>query len=106
MEFTDEEFEELLEVIRNWDVLEKGIKELLEYAKSIWTYKYKVETRGDWYCFITGGLSDNEEIIMAMKSNLLVMALSWHSSTRYGVHIFNTGGFLEKNPFYQYIRKE
>lgn len=102
--FDDEEFDEMLEEIQSWDVLGKGIRELLEYAKSVWAYKDFVEIRGDWYRFVTGGLSDNEEIIAALKTNIMSI-LYWHSSTSNGEHIFCVSKGGEENPFYQYIKK-
>lgn len=42
-----------------------------------------------FYRFATGGWSENESIIRAMRENLLAYSLSWRLSARGGLHIFS-----------------
>lgn len=88
-----------LEYIQKFEVIgPERQMELFKYIYNIWEYgnisisPQKIKDRGDgtvWYTLITGGWSGNEEIIDAMKANLVFWARTWESSDRSGKHVFS-----------------
>ena len=75
-----------LKRIREWPC--EHTAELLEYVRSLWTYKDYATKQGKRYRFATGGWSGNEDLIAALQENYLFWALCWQLSARGGLHIF------------------
>ena len=79
---TDDE----LEIIRTW---KENYKELMDYVCHIWHWSDMARKVGsnNW-TFLTGGWSGNEEIIEALKQNILFWTFCWESSVRGGHYKF------------------
>lgn len=81
--------EEQIETIKKWNPAD--LHGLMEFIQKIWTF-------ADWgwrqedqiYYISTGGWSGNEEIIEAMRDNLIWWAFFWEQSKRGGHYIFAT----------------
>jgi hypothetical protein len=97
---TDEE----LETIKNWPC-DKGhtdFKELMGYVKDIWWQAEwgwnEAEIVDDFgrayinYDVSTGGWSGNEDIIGAMRKNMMFWLMCWEQSRRGGHYIFRVKG--------------
>ena len=66
-------------------------KALMKYIKDLWQYDYWTEMKGEneiVYKISTGGWSGNEEIIEALKSNIIFWSMCWYQSRRGGHYIF------------------
>ena len=82
---TDEE----LETIEKWDIVEKGVRELISYIKAIWwSPNWGFRFRGGYLSPSTGGWSGNESIMRALKNNLLFWTMYWRTSRRGGHYTF------------------
>ena len=80
---------ETLETIRNWDVEMDGYEPLLEFvAKQWWKPNWGWYREGIKYEISTGGWSGNEQLIVAMKLNVLFWDTCWVSSRRGGHYEF------------------
>ena len=81
--------DEHLDIIRHWDA---AALDLIEYIRPLWRWESLFKTRKDitglYVEMITGGLSDHEYIVRALKDNRIFWALHWQSSHRGGKHIF------------------
>ena len=68
----------------------KQFIDLMDYIKSKWRYAdcgYWKE-KGDKYCISTAGWSGNEDIVYALKLNVMFWSLCWVQSRRGGHYIF------------------
>lgn len=81
-----------LQAIQEWNILEKPVKDLLDYIKDLWwmpgwgfSLKGKRVLRLELH---TGGWSGNENIIDALKHNYLFWSLNWERSRRGGHYWF------------------
>ncbi len=90
----DPDFEDALDRIRKWPISE-NYKPLFDYIISnAWKHDFGKATAYDdeygqiEYTFVTGGWSENEEIISALKEQRLAWALTWQRSERGGKHVF------------------
>ena len=76
-----------LKYIKEFDLTKQPVRELLDHIEQIWEY-------GDWgfkrsYHYLqlhTGGWSGNEDIIVALESNLLFFAMYWTKTLRSVYH--------------------
>lgn len=81
-----------LKYIKEFDLLKRPVKELLDHVEQIWEY-------GDWgfkrtyhnLQLHTGGWSGNEDIIEALQHNFLFWGMYWQKELRGGHYYFNTG---------------
>lgn len=85
--------DETLKVIREWDY--NDFAGFVQYLSEAWRYpeyfRVEVETDGDSALIInasTGGWSGNEDIIGALRDNVMFWALCWEQSRRGGHYIF------------------
>lgn len=90
----DPDFEHALERIRKWPISE-NYKSLFDYIISnVWKHDFGKATASDdeygqiEYTFATGGWSENEEILAALKEQRLAWSLTWLMSERGGRHVF------------------
>ena len=86
--------EALLDRIRTWPMA-AGWDNLLQLVRDSWDYpdafSIKHTQRGVcWAECATGGWSGNEELIGALRQNLMFWACCWESSSRGGGHTFKT----------------
>lgn len=84
--------DEILETIRNWEVIDQGVHGLLDLIKANWKYAesgFKLTGKNVLRLELhTFGWSGNEEIINALKCNLLFYTFYWEKSTRGGHYYF------------------
>lgn len=90
--------EETLKIIREWQYDEvQRYADLMAFVGKAWhwqDYMYVNATKnsfGDrvWeYTCITGGWSGNEELVGALKDNVIFWTMCWRESHRGGKHIF------------------
>lgn len=100
-EFADEyPTEETLATLAAWSIADPS--GCLDFAVKCWHWPDGVShelrpaereivhaDEGDRFVrFATGGWSGNEDVIAALKSNIMVRALCWRLSARGGLHIF------------------
>ncbi len=81
--------EEQLEIIKEWDLIKKPVKGLLEYVEPLWEYPDRFVYKRHSLYLSTGGWSGNESIIGALKQNLLFWSVYWAKSERGGHYWFN-----------------
>ena len=91
--------EEELETIKNWDLVERPVIELIEYVRERWQYvDYGAfELKGKRILKLelhTCGWSGNESIIKALQDNSLFWATCWEKSTRGGHYYFKIPSYL------------
>ena len=92
--------EDTLQTIAIWDHAH-GLPEWLDYCRDSWhpdgkvTPKLVREFGNPVNClsFVTGGWSGNESVISAMQQNTVLWSLTWYSSKRGGLHMFEVRGF-------------
>ena len=107
----EEELDEVLDKLRTWDKFDNaGLKEALELVRATWAYPDYVRIRGDYYYFATGGWSDNEAIIYAIKENIVLWMLLWIMSSAGGGYVFVSDRkevlSMNSNPFFRWISDE
>ena len=85
---TDEE----LDTITKWDA--QDIKGCFEYMAELWAYPEYFTLEDGKYHVSTGGWSGNEDIIGALKDNLLVWLFTWEQSRRGGHYIFDLNRWI------------
>jgi len=84
--------EETLEAIKNWPTNDP--QGCLDFLSDCWSTKYgEVEFPTDpdkpfMWKFTTGGWSDNEALMFALKSNFIIWGKTWERSERGGVYHF------------------
>jgi hypothetical protein len=89
----DLDFEDALERIRTWPI-SASYKELFNFINSVWqddfgeVSLYNTGHGEVEYTFVTGGWSENEEILNALKQQRLAWSLTWQRSERGGKHVF------------------
>jgi hypothetical protein len=81
-----------IEKIETWKIdgkLETYIS-LMDFIKSLWRYPDYIleDPENHVYTLITGGWSGNEQIVYAMKQNMLLNCFYWFSSERGGKHVY------------------
>ena len=80
--------EEELKKIENW---KDDRPALMEYVKSLWwAADWGWTEKGSTYQISTGGWSGNEEIIAALKANMMFWVMCYQSSRVGGHYFFNT----------------
>jgi hypothetical protein len=83
---TDEE----LEIIKTWSI--KGLDDfhnLMKYIYELWNYSELAwSQKGNVYQISTMGWSGNEDLIGAMRENMMFWIFYWAQSTRGGHYIF------------------
>ncbi len=82
---TDEDYDE----IKNWDF--RDIDGLLNQLQNLWEYKSYFVMKGKKVIYLelhTGGFSDHEYAIQALKENYLFWSMYWEKSVRGGHHYF------------------
>ena len=87
---------EALDKIRTWDY--NHAKQCFEFVKDLWSYPdyWKVtnffdESKDKWivqHDISTGGWSGNEDLVMALRENIVIWAVCWVSSSRGGKFVF------------------
>lgn len=89
----DPDFEDALDQIRNWPISRSYIL-LFEFINQVWRHSFgqlsaiSADDGAVEYTFTTGGWSENEEILEALKQQRLAWALTWQRSERGGKHVF------------------
>lgn len=92
--------EKALEVIYNkietWDFNDPiG---LFEYMKDFWAWPDYIQIKRKYVYIHTGGWSDHEIMIRALKDNVMINSLYWKSSERGGHYIYDISGYrIRKN---------
>jgi len=86
--------EKSLKEIEEWDILKQDVRGLLDLVKenTNWSDRQicitgKKIIRFEYH---TGGWSGNEDVINALRQNLLFWSLFWEKSTRGGHYYFKT----------------
>ena len=80
--------EEELAAITAWEA-SKDIAGWLALCRAAWHYPEGwPEAKDGVHTIATGGWSGNEEILNAMRKNLVMWAMSWVESTRGGRYVF------------------
>jgi len=84
--------EKSLEEIKKWDILKQGVQGLLDLVKENtntpdWSFSItgKRVLRFEYH---TGGWSGNEDVISALRRNLLFWPMFWQKSVRGGHYYF------------------
>jgi hypothetical protein len=82
--------EQELEYIRTFDVVDNDWEELMKYIqRTCWEWgKDFFEKQGTEWIAVTGGWSGNEDVIGALKQNVMFWMLYWEQSNRGGKHVF------------------
>ncbi len=78
--------------IRKWDILDKGVKGLLDLLESAWEpadWGFKLTGKRILKLELhTGGWSGNEKIIEALANNTMFWTMYWEKSVRGGHYYF------------------
>ena len=81
-----------IETIIHWDILNLGVSDLIELIEDVWSKDYgRFIRRGRRVLQLelhTGGWSDNESIIEALKNNTLFWCSFWRKSVVGGHYYF------------------
>lgn len=83
--------EDELTVIKEWDLLEKSITDMLDYVRNLWKYNDRFRLTGKRVLRLylsTGGWSGNESIISALKQNFIFWSMCWEKHTKGGHYWF------------------
>lgn len=88
--------DETLDKIRTWDARNpNSLNSLFAFIEECWSYPEYWETSNRGfrreYTVSTGGWSGNEDLIEALKENMVAWAFSWDQSRRGGHYIFLGG---------------
>lgn len=88
-----------LKEIKEWDILEQGVRGLLDLVKenTNWADR-QIYIRGKkvlYFEYHTGGWSGNEDVIDALQRNTLFWWMCWQKSTRGGHYYFKTDSYLK-----------
>lgn len=84
----DSVWDEIIPIMGAWSV-GRGWHALLQYAGNLWDTRYgKYTHSGAHYEFVTGGWSENEAIIRALKDNAAFMKQCFVLSEQGGRHVF------------------
>lgn len=76
-----------LNVIRNWPIrTDEDLAAIMSYIKQIWYCPNRMTNEGLHYTLVTSGWSGNEDIIGAMRDNVMLHILYWYTSRRGGHH--------------------
>lgn len=98
--------EETLRVIREWPIKSNyAVKDLCAYCreawnwgKTMWGHKCGRDEFGKpWITVSTGGWSGNEDIVVALRENVIFWAMCWLESRRGGHYKFITAPISETN---------
>lgn len=90
----DPDFEDDLDRIRKWPISENYQPLFDHIISNVWKHNFGKATASDEeygqieYTFATGGWSENEEILAALKEQRLAWSLTWLMSERGGRHVF------------------
>lgn len=90
----DPDFEDALDRIRKWPISENYQPLFDHIISNVWKHNFGKATVSDdeyeqiEYTFATGGWSENEEILAALKEQRLAWSLTWLMSERGGRHVF------------------
>jgi hypothetical protein len=89
-----------LKKIERWNW--RSARKLMEYVKSLWwapefgwDEQSSEDGRGLVYSLSTGGWSENEDLIEAMRTNLVFWGICWLESRRGGHYKFLLPDYLE-----------
>lgn len=81
-----------LKEIKEWDILKQGVQGLLDLVEentyiADWSFSVtgKRVLRFEYH---TGGWSGNEDVINALRENMLFFSMFWEKSTRGGHYYF------------------
>lgn len=81
-----------LKAIEEWDILKQGVQGLLDLVEeNTYTPDWSFSVRGKKvlrFEYHTGGWSGNEDVISALRRNILFFAVFWEKSTRGGHYYF------------------
>ncbi len=80
-----------LKTIRNWEIhdTKTDFPLLMEYVKELWAFgAWGWSQEGEIYRISTGGWSGNEDLIDALKKNVLFWMMFWQSTVRGGHYVF------------------
>ena len=83
--------DEILAYIAKWEpAIEFDFKPLMDLIGRIWAYPdcFYADPYNRTYALLTAGWSGNEDIIQALRNNLLFWTMCWMSSHRGGKHVF------------------
>jgi hypothetical protein len=81
--------EEILKKIKEWDLTQSHVSELLDYVQQFWTYPDRFIREKHSLYLSTGGWSGNEDIVSALQDNYLFWTMYWYRSQRGGHYWFN-----------------
>jgi hypothetical protein len=85
--------DEQLDRLSNWpakDPMKQTYAEWLDYAVELWDMDYGTAKRdGDVWTFVTGGWSENEYVIAAMRRHWGLWHCTWLASYRGGKFTFD-----------------
>jgi len=83
--------------IKNWNVVEGDVMELVEYVRTKWWQRgWGFTLEDDKLELHTGGWSGNEEIIGALQSNTMFWMFYWEQSKRGGHYYFDLTRYRKK----------
>lgn len=90
-----------LKQIEKWDVLKQGVPDLLDLIKenTNW-FDWSISIKGKKvirFEYHTGGWSGNEDVIDALRRNILFFRLFWQKSERGGHHYFRIFTIKERS---------
>jgi len=78
--------------IREWDILKQGVQGLLDLVEENTNHPdWSISIKGKrvlHYEYHTGGWSGNEDVIDALRENMLFFSMFWEKSTRGGHYYF------------------
>jgi len=81
--------EEELNKIREWDIVNGNVNELIEFIENIWwSPDFGFKRKGENLELHTAGWSGNEDIIEALQDNDMFWMMYWMKSVRGGHYYF------------------